>query len=39
MDKWATDEDSTLKDEVEKYNGEDWAAISELVLGQTKHSV
>jgi hypothetical protein len=26
MDKWTTDEDSTLKGAVEKYNGEDFRA-------------
>jgi hypothetical protein len=30
------DEDSTLKDAVEKHNGEDWAAIAALVPGRTK---
>jgi hypothetical protein len=34
--KWTTDEEITLKNAVEKHNGEDWAAISELVLGRTK---
>jgi snRNA-activating protein complex subunit 4 len=34
--RWATDEDSKLKDAVEKYNGEDWPAISALVLGRPK---
>jgi hypothetical protein len=34
--KWTTDEDSTLTDAVEKYNGADWAAISKLVPGRTK---
>jgi hypothetical protein len=34
--KWTTDEDSTLMDAVKKHNGEDWAAISELVPGRTK---
>jgi hypothetical protein len=33
---WTTDEDNTLKDAVEKCNGKDWAAISELVPGRTK---
>jgi hypothetical protein len=33
---WTTDEDSTLKDAVEKHNGKDWAAISALVAGRTK---
>jgi hypothetical protein len=30
------EEDSTLKDAVEKHNGENWAAISALVPGRTK---
>jgi hypothetical protein len=34
--KWTKEEDSTLKNAVEKHNGEDWAAISALVLGRTK---
>jgi hypothetical protein len=34
--KWTADEDSMLKDAVEKHNGKDWAAISELVPGRTK---
>jgi hypothetical protein len=34
--RWTKEEDSTLKDAVEKYNGEDWAAISELLPGRTK---
>jgi hypothetical protein len=34
--KWTTDEDSTLKDAVEKHNGKNWAAISALVPGRTK---
>jgi hypothetical protein len=34
--KWSTDEDSTLKDAVEKHNGKNWAAISALVPGRTK---
>jgi hypothetical protein len=34
--KWTKEEDSTLKDAVEKHNGEDWADISALVLGRTK---
>jgi hypothetical protein len=33
--RWTSDEDGTLADAVEKYNGEDWAAISELVPGRT----
>jgi hypothetical protein len=33
--KWTTEEDSTLKDAVEKHNGKNWAAISELVPGRT----
>jgi hypothetical protein len=34
--KWTTDEDSTLTDAVEKYNGADWAGISARVPGRTK---
>jgi hypothetical protein len=34
--KWTSDEDSTLKDAIKKYNGENWAAISALVPGRTK---
>jgi hypothetical protein len=34
--KWTKEEDSTLEDAIEKHNGEDWAAISELVPGRTK---
>jgi hypothetical protein len=34
--KWTKEEDNTLKDAVEKHNGEDWAAISELLHGRTK---
>jgi outer membrane protein assembly factor BamE (lipoprotein component of BamABCDE complex) len=34
--KWTIAEDSTLKDAVEKHNGKDWTAISELVSGRTK---
>jgi hypothetical protein len=34
--RWTGEEDSTLKDAVEKHNGEDWAAISKLVPGRTK---
>jgi hypothetical protein len=34
--KWTAEEESALKDAVEKYNGEDWAAISELVPGRAK---
>jgi hypothetical protein len=33
---WTTDEDSSLIDAVDKYNGADWAAISSLVLGRSK---
>jgi hypothetical protein len=33
---WTTKEDAKLKDAVEKHNGKDWAAISELVPGRTK---
>jgi hypothetical protein len=33
---WTKEEDNTLKDAVEKHNGEDWAAISELLPGRTK---
>jgi myb proto-oncogene protein len=35
--KWTTDEDSTLKDAVEKYSGKNWIAISSLVPGRTKN--
>jgi myb proto-oncogene protein len=35
--RWATDEDSSLIDAVEKHKGKDWAAIAELVPGRTKH--
>jgi hypothetical protein len=34
--KWTTDEDSTLKDAVEKHNGKNWAAIAALVPGRTR---
>jgi hypothetical protein len=34
--KWTKEEDSTLKDAVEKHNGKNWAAIAALVLGRTK---
>jgi hypothetical protein len=34
--KWTKEEDSTLKDAVEKHNYENWAAISALVPGRTK---
>jgi hypothetical protein len=35
--KWTTEEDAKLRDAVvEKHNGKDWAAISELVPGRTK---
>jgi hypothetical protein len=34
--KWTTDEDSTLKDAVEKHSGKNWVAISALVPGRTK---
>jgi hypothetical protein len=37
--KWTTDEDSTLTDAVEKHNGGDWAAISKLVPGRSRHHV
>jgi hypothetical protein len=37
--KWTTDEDITLKDAVEKYNGADWVAIAALVLGRMKKTV
>jgi hypothetical protein len=33
--KWTTDEDSTLTDAVEKYNGNNWAGIAALVPGRT----
>jgi hypothetical protein len=33
--RWTKEEDSNLKNAVEKHNGEDWAAISALVLGRT----
>jgi hypothetical protein len=33
---WTTDEDSTLKDAVEKHKGKNWDAISALVSGRTK---
>jgi myb proto-oncogene protein len=33
---WTKDEDSKLKDSVQTYCGEDWAAISALVPGRTK---
>jgi hypothetical protein len=34
--KWTADEDAKLTDAVEKYNGENWAAISALVMGRTR---
>jgi hypothetical protein len=34
--KWTTDEDSTLKDAVEKHSGKNWVAISALVPGRAK---
>jgi hypothetical protein len=34
--RWTTDEDSTLKDAVEKHSGNNWIAIVALVPGQTK---
>jgi hypothetical protein len=34
--RWTKEEDRTLQDAVEKHNGTDWAAISELVPGRTK---
>jgi hypothetical protein len=34
--KWTKEEDSTLKDAVEKHNGKNWTAISALVLGRTR---
>jgi hypothetical protein len=34
--KWTKEEDSTLKDAVEKHNGKNWAAIATLVPGRTK---
>jgi hypothetical protein len=37
--KWTTEEDGKLKDAVEKHNGEDWAAISELVPGRSKQQI
>jgi hypothetical protein len=33
---WTKDEDGKLTDAVEKYNGKNWAAISELVQGRTE---
>jgi hypothetical protein len=36
LGKWTVNEDSTLKDAVEKHNGKDWDAISELVTGRSK---
>jgi hypothetical protein len=36
MGPWTTEEDNTLKDAVQKHNGKDWAAISELVPGRTR---
>jgi hypothetical protein len=33
---WAEDEDSKLKDAVQRHGGENWAAISALVPGRTK---
>jgi hypothetical protein len=36
VDKWTTDEDSTLKDAVEKHNDNNWAAIAALVPGRTE---
>jgi hypothetical protein len=34
--KWAEDEDSMLKDAVQRHGGKDWVAISALVPGRTK---
>jgi hypothetical protein len=34
---WAEDEDSKLKDAVQRHGGKDWAAISALISGRTKH--
>jgi myb proto-oncogene protein len=34
--KWADDEDSKLRDAVERHGGKDWGAISVLVPGRTK---
>jgi hypothetical protein len=34
--KWTKEEDSTLKDAVEKHKGKNWAAIAALVPGRTK---
>jgi hypothetical protein len=36
LGKWTKEEDSTLRDAVEKHNGKDWAAISAFVPGRTK---
>jgi hypothetical protein len=34
--KWTKEEDGKLRDAAEKYNGKNWANISELVPGRTK---
>jgi myb proto-oncogene protein len=34
--KWTVDEDSTMKDAVEKHNGKNWEAIAALVPGRSK---
>jgi hypothetical protein len=34
--KWAEDEDSKLKDAVQRYGGKNWAAITALVPGRTE---
>jgi myb proto-oncogene protein len=34
--RWTKEEDSTLKDAVDMYNGKNWAAIAALVPGRTK---
>jgi hypothetical protein len=35
--KWAEDEDSKLKDAVQRHGGQDWDATTALVPGRTKH--
>jgi myb proto-oncogene protein len=37
--KWTTDEDRTLADAVQKYEGGDWAGIAALVPGRKNNSV
>jgi hypothetical protein len=37
--KWTTDEDSTLREAVEKHNCKNWDAIVALVPGRTKKTV